>query len=182
MLKPLLIGLGAVAVVGLLMLGGWALTSATPDVPTRQAPAAAGHAQPGSRAARGRPGGRSQKARAEAQPAARGAVREQTEAAAPERARQRLPHGSAAASAAARRGSGAGEPSVQPLRRDDEQAAEDRARAVAAQQLAERRRAERLRREELGRREAAAKRADEAAQAIERAREQSGVDDDPGSD
>lgn len=38
-LKPLLLGLGAVAVVGVLMLGGWALTDGSPDAPPRQAPA-----------------------------------------------------------------------------------------------------------------------------------------------
>ena len=83
-LKPLLMGLGAFAVVGLLMLGGWALTSATPEVPERQAPAAAGHAEPGPGAARGRAGGRPQQTGAGAQPATRrqeDAVRD--EAAAP---------------------------------------------------------------------------------------------------
>lgn len=181
MLKPLLMGLGAVAVVGLLMLGGWALTSATPDVPERQAPAAAGQAEPGSGAARGRAGGR-QRAGAGAQPVTRkqaDAVGDEAAANAPDLARQRIPQSSAAGSAAASHGS---EPPFRPLRRDQDQAAEERARSDAAQQLAERRRAERLRRDRIARQADAAKRADEAAQATERAREQSGADDPPGAD
>jgi hypothetical protein len=182
-LKPLLMGLGAFAVVGLLMLGGWALTSATPDVPERQAPAAAGQAEPGSGAARRR-AGRQQRAGAGAQPVTRkqaDAVGDEA-AIAPElarRARQRIPRSSAAGSAAASHGS---EPPFRPLRRDQDQAAEERARSDAAQQLAERRRAERLRRDRSARQADAAKRADEAAQATERAREQSGADDPPGAD
>ena len=186
MLKPLLMGLGAFAVVGLLMLGGWALTSATPEVPERQAPAAAGHAEPGPGAARGRAGGQPRQAGAGAQPVARrqeDAVRD--EAAAPARdlagrARQRIPQAHAAGPAAA--SSHSSDPPVQPLRRDADQAAGERARADAAQQLAERRRAERLRRDEIARQADAAKRAEEAAQATERAREQSGADDPPGSE
>jgi hypothetical protein len=184
-LKPLLLmGLGAFALVGLLMLGGWALTSATPDVPERQAPAAAGQAEPGS-AARGRASGQSQQAGAGAQPVTReqkDAVRDGAAAPARDlarRARQRVPRSSAAGSAAASHSS---EPTLPPLRRDQDQPAEARARADAAQQLAGRRRAERLRREEIARQADAAKRADEAAQATERAREQSGADDPPGGD
>ncbi|HVF77076.1 MAG TPA: hypothetical protein VNA28_02165, partial [Solirubrobacteraceae bacterium] len=40
MLKPLLLVLGAVAFVGALMLGGWALTGGGADLPASQAPAA----------------------------------------------------------------------------------------------------------------------------------------------
>jgi hypothetical protein len=187
-LKPVLLGVGAFALVGLLMLGGWALTSATPDVPERQAPAATAGAGPATGAASGRTGGQShqagegaQRVKREQEDAIRGDAAGRARDLA-RRARQRTPQSSAAGPADALHSSSISGPPLEPLRRDQEQAADERARADAAQRLAERRRAERLRRDEIARQADAAKRADEAEQAAERAQEERGGDDAPGGD
>jgi hypothetical protein len=162
---PLLLVLSALALLGVLMLGGWALTSGTPDVPAREAPAPAAGPAAGSGAAGGRVDGQSQQAGDGAQPA----DREQEDASGAEaarardlarRARQRIPLSGAAGSAAARRSA---ERRPQPLRRDD-QAAAARRRAAEAQRLADLRRAEQLRQAELAR-QAAEERAEDAMRA-----------------
>jgi hypothetical protein len=59
--KPLPLVLGAVALVSVLMLGGWTLTSDSRDVPPRQAPAG-GVAADGASSAAERAGKQSQQA------------------------------------------------------------------------------------------------------------------------
>jgi hypothetical protein len=165
---PLLLGLGALALVGLLMLGGWALTSATPEVP-RHVPAArpAGEAGAGGPAPvaddRVRAGG------GQRPNAVRGAG-VQARDALTEPARPSSPPSSVAAPAAgaARRASAPPE----PLRREpSDAAAARRAEVEAARQLADRLRAEQLRQAELARQAEAAKRAEEARRAAEHAQD-----------
>jgi FtsZ-interacting cell division protein ZipA len=179
---PLLLVVGAFALVSLLMLGGWALTSGTPDVPARQAPAAGSAAGAGSGDASDRAEEQSQRAGDGAKPV----NREQEDTSGAEaarardltrRARQRIPHSGAAGPAAARRSAGR---QAQPLRSAPDQAAAERRRAEEAKRLADLRRAEQLRQAELARQEAA-KRAEEAKRAADRAAEDAGADE-PGGD
>jgi hypothetical protein len=160
---PLLLGLGALALVGLLMLGGWALTSATPEVP-RHVPAArpAGGAAPAADD-RVQPGGRQH-------PTAGPAPDVQRRGARAEPARPSSPPPVAAAPAAAAGAARRTSAPPEPLRRepDSDAAAARRAEVEAARQLADRLRAEQLRQAELARQAEAAKRAEEARRAAER--------------
>jgi hypothetical protein len=172
-LKPLLQGLGAFALVGVLMLGGWALTSATPQVP-RHAPAAGSAVERSA----GPEGGHAPPAAADdrtrARPAAlRAAVAQARDVPlAPAAPGVSLSSVAAPGAGAARR-SGA----PPPLRREPYQDAEARRRADAARQLADRRRAEQLLQAELARQSAAAKRAEEAGRVADRAQEDAGGDE-----
>jgi hypothetical protein len=170
-----LLVLGAFAVVSLLMLGGWALTSGTPDVPARPAPAAS----PASGAA----GGRAEEQAQQTDDGAQLVSREQEDAGGAEaarardlarRARQRIPLSTGAAGpAAARRSAG---PEAQSLRRAPDQAAAERQRAEEAKRLADLRRAEQLRQAELARQAEAAKRAEQAKRAADGAPDEGGAD------
>lgn len=162
MLKPLLLVLGAVALVGVLMLGGWALTAGSPDVAPRQAPAP-DRATDGASGAAERAGEPSQRQAGDvAQP------REQQDVVAQDarardvarRPRQRSSLTGAAAPTPARRRAGRRAPSLRPA-----QDATNQQRAVEAARLADRRRAEVARRTEV------ARRAEEAKQAADRARD-----------
>lgn len=174
MLKPLLLVLGAVALVGVLMLGGWALTGGSPDVPPRQAPAV-GFATEGASGAAERAAKQPQQAGEGALPhgqqdALRGgqqdAVREDTRARdLARRVERRGSLSGAAGPAPVRRGAGPQAPSPWPAHD-----AAERQRADEAARLADRRRAERRAQDELARRTEAATRAEEAKQAADRAR------------
>jgi hypothetical protein len=179
-LKPLLVVLGAFAVVGVLMLGGWALTSATPDGPARPAPAAGSDAgrvpAPAPGGAVRRAGERSQPAGDRAQPAEReqeAAIRDDTARARDlaRRTRQRSPQSGAAGSATAPR---VNRPQVPPPRPAQDDAAAERLRVVEAE-----RRADQLRRAELARRAEAARRAEEAKRAADVLDDVGGGDDEP---
>jgi hypothetical protein len=167
---PLLLGLGALALVGVLMLGGWALTSATPQVPrhvpaARSAAGARGDASAPAADDRARAGGAPRpdpvhaRARdARTQPARPGSP--------PPGAAAPAPAPVAVAGAAHRTSA----PS-QPLRREPDSDAGAVRRAEAARQLADRLRAEQLRQAERARQAEAAKRADDAGRAAERAQD-----------
>jgi hypothetical protein len=160
---PLLLGLGAFALVGLLMLGGWALTSATPEVP-RHVPAArpAGGAAPAADDRVQPAGGQ--------HPTAGPAPDVQRRDARAEPARPSSPPPGAAAPAAAAGAARRTSAPPEPLRRepDSDAAAARRAEVEAARQLADRLRADQLRQAELARQAQAAKRADDARRAAER--------------
>jgi hypothetical protein len=173
---PLLLVLGAFALLGVLMLGGWALTSGTPDVPAREAPAAGSAAGSGAAGARGEQ--RSRQTGGGAQPA----DREQQDAGGAEarardlarQVRQRLPLSGVAGSATARRSTT--ERPALPLRRGDDGEAAQRRRAAEAARLAELRRAEQLRWAERAREEAA-ERAEEAERGAGKAPDAGGGDE-----
>jgi hypothetical protein len=173
-LKPLLVVLGAFAVLGVLMIGGWALTSATPDAPRRDAPAAASGATQGTRSTGGRSRQRLERAPAVAprQPdatrAAAAPVRDLRARRAPAAARPSAAAGTASPWRSAR---------PLPLRAEGDEAAEERARADAVRRLADLRRAERRRQDEIARRADAEERAEEAERAAEQAQ-----DEEPGGE
>jgi hypothetical protein len=175
-MNPLLLVLAIVAVVGLLMLGGRALTSGAPQVPAGHQPAPSA----GATTSTSSDGGQSGAAQAVA-PAGR-----QVREAAPPRSAARVletqPAGqdgntaprAAGPVGAVRRSARRAAP---PQRTQDEQAAE-RAGAQAAAQQAALRRAEQLRQAEIARQADAAKR----AEAAERAAQRAGDDDEAGGE
>ena len=178
MRTPLLLVLGAFALVSLLMLGGWALTSGTPDVPARQAPSARPAAGSGSGAAGRRAEAQAQGTGAGAQPVSReledaGSAEAARARDLARRARQRIPLPGAAGPAADRRSAGR---QTQPLRATGDPDAAERRRAEEAKRLADLRRAERRRQAELAR-QAAEERAEEAQRASDRAPEDGSADE-----
>jgi type IV secretory pathway VirB10-like protein len=168
-LKPLLLGMCAVAVVGVLMLGGWALTGRTPDAPPRQAPASGVTAEGPSRVGE-RAGTPSQEAAEVAQPRVQqDAVREDTRVRdLARRAQQRSSLSGVAGQAPVRRRAGPRAPSLSPA-----QDAAKRRRAAEAARL----RAERRAQDERTRRMQAAARAEEAEEAADRARNDADPDE-----
>lgn len=172
MLKPLLLVLGAAALVGVLMLGGWALTGGSPDVSPRQAPAAGFAAESASGAAE-HAGEQSQQAVEGTQPGEQqDAVRDDTRARDLPRRQQRTSLAGAAGPAPVRRRAGPQAPSLWPVHD-----AVERRRADDAARLADHQRAERHARDQRARRTEAATRAEEAEQAADRARNDAGRDE-----
>ncbi|MGI9096894.1 MAG: hypothetical protein ACR2H2_00070 [Solirubrobacteraceae bacterium] len=183
MRKPLPLVLGLVAVVVALMLGGWALTSGTPDVPRGSTPAAGsdadakrdaagGHeARSGSTGQRTQQAGQGTQARERKQADAVGA-----DAAKAEGAAQSIGGPSDDGSERARRDGGE---RAQRLRAEQAREAEQRRQSDATRRSAERRRAEQLRQENAARQAQAARRAEEAKRAQEDSPDEQRTHDGP---
>lgn len=198
MLKPLLLIFGVVAVVGSLMLGGWALTNVTPDVPSKPAPPAGSDAEAtgGSAAKAGstdrqaqRTGQGSQayeRARAEA-------LRENAARARNVQARRVRRSAGGPKHDDSERAKRNGSEEAQPLRAeraaeaqerrqaDVEQGreAEERRRADAARRSGERLRAEQVRQADAARQAEAARQAAAAKRAADQTPDEQGADDGP---
>ncbi|MEA2224242.1 MAG: hypothetical protein QOH83_2618 [Solirubrobacteraceae bacterium] len=183
MLRSLLLVLGAVALVGVMMLSGWALTDGSRDVPPRQAAPTDGFAGEDASGAAERAGKLPPQAGEGATPPAeqQDAVREDVRARDVARRAQQRSSLSRAAGAAGpapvRRSAGPHAPSLRPAADD----AVERQRTDEAARLADRQRAEQRARDQLARRAEAAARAKEAEQAADRARINAG-DGEPEAD
>jgi hypothetical protein len=186
-LKPLPLVLGLVAVVAALMLGGWALTSGTPDVPSSSTPAASdvdaerdatggGAARPGSAERAAQQAGQGTQVPERKQGEAIGTSAAMARDVQSQGAAPRAGGPSDDGSEHARR---TGRDRAQRQRAEQARASEERRRSDATRRSAERRRAEQLGQESAARRAQAARRAEEAKRAQERSPDEPRTDDGP---